>query len=354
MNIRYKNNNRCKFLEQWVYLVLLILAISGCKKDNQITETPETGSGNTIDFVLNDNFSLNLSYAGLQYAGLTDTLAKTGPYTFLASDNSAFQLVNITTPGTFIYFGSLARVQNIMRYCILNGSIALKNLPLVQNKSFLTNEGGNVYVTRYLNGSDTVTTVNGLILSNTDVAASNGLIQVLPQVMNPEVYQKVIDHIHNDTTLTMFAAALQRSKLDVSLLSGTDEYTLLAPSNTAFYHSGQLGKNLGISTLDSILTADPVKLAAFLKYHIIKGRYFQGDLYRNMQADPTGIAMLNGEKIVIGGYPDGFHAITFLGSGNNGIPSQISLPTFYDPTINYADIPCGNGVVHIINQVLIP
>ncbi|WP_091370943.1 fasciclin domain-containing protein [Mucilaginibacter mallensis] len=353
MNIKHRNNNRCKFFKQGICAVLFILAINGCKKDNQIVKTPDAGSGSTIDFVLNDNFSLNVVYAGLQYAGLIDTLAKPGPYTFLASDNNAFLMEGVTQYG-FYYFGSVGRVQNIMRYCILNGNISFKSLPLVQNKPFLTHGGGNVYVTKYLNGSDTIVTVNGLILSSIDNRASNGLIQVLPQVMNPEIYQKLVDHIHNDTTLTMFSAALQRCKLDVSLLSGSDEYTLLAPSNTAFYKSGQLGKDLGISTLDSILTADPVKLTAFLKYHIIKGRYFEGDLYRNMQADPTGIVMLDGGKVVIGGYPSGFHAITFLGSGNNGIPSQIPTPVFYDGTINYADIPCGNGVIHIINQVLIP
>lgn len=348
------NNNRYKFLKQVICLVLPILALNGCKKDNPTVKTPDAISGIAIDFILNNNFTLNISYAGLQYAGLTDTLAKPGPYTFLAANNNAFQTEGISGFAGMFYFGSQVRVQNIMRYCILNGKIAFKNLPLVQNKPFLTQGGGNVYVSKYLSGADTVITVNGLILSYTDIQASNGLIQVMPQIMNPEVFQKAVNYIRNDTTLTMFAAALQRSKLDVSLLSGNDEYTLLAPSNTAFYHSGQLGKNLGVSTLDSILVADPVKLTAFLEYHIIKGRYFEGDLYHSMPTDSTGIVMLNGGKVLIGGYPAGFHAITFLGSGNNGIPSQIPLPAYYDPTINYADIPCGNGVIHIINQVLIP
>jgi uncharacterized surface protein with fasciclin (FAS1) repeats len=354
MNIRHKNNNGCKFLKQGICAVLFILAVNGCKKDNQIVKTSDAASGSTINFVLNDNFNLNIGYAGLQYTGLIDTLAKPGPYTFLAADNNAFLMEGVANYSGFMFFGSQARIQNIMLYSILNGKIAFKNLPLVQNKPFLTHEGGNVYVSKYISGTDTIVTVNGVILSSIDNPASNGLIQVMPQVMNPEIYQKLVDHIHNDTTLTMFSAALQRCKLDVSLLSGTDEYTLLAPSNTAFYKSGQLGKNLGVSTLDSILIADPVKLTAFLKYHIIKGRYFEGDLYRSMQADPTGIVMLDGGKVVIGGYPAGFHAITFLGSGNNGIPSQIPTPVFYDGTINYADIPCGNGVIHIINQVLIP
>jgi uncharacterized surface protein with fasciclin (FAS1) repeats len=350
----HRKNNGYKFLKQAIYAALFILAINGCKKDNQSVKTPDTASGSTIDFVLNDNFNLNIGYAGLQYAGIIDTLAKPGPYTFLASDNNAFLIEGISNYNSFLFFGSHARIQNIMRYCILNGKTAFKNLPLVESKPFLTQGGGNVYVTKYIDGTDTVITVNGLQVSSIDNPASNGLIQVLPQVMNPEIYQKVTDHIHNDTTLTMFSAALQRSGLDVSLLSGTDEYTLLAPSNTAFYKSGHLGKNLGISTLDSILIADPVKLTAFLKYHIIKGRYFEGDLYRNAKTDPTGIVMLNGEKVIIGGNSAGLHAITFLGSGNKNIPSQIATPAFYDGTLNYANIPCGNGVIHIINQVLIP
>eukprot|EP01133_Synstelium_polycarpum_P002879 gene2879-3305_t len=333
--------------------LLVLLGMAGCKKDNPSGQAPAM-DGSTIKFVLNDNFNFSTASAGLQYCNMADLLGKSGPYTFLASDNGAFALMGVSTAATFKYFGNNALVQNIMRYSILDGQISFKKLPLTQNKAFLTYTGGNVYVSKYLVGNDTVVTVNGLRLKSADNRASNGFIQVLPQVMNPEIYRKAMDYIHSDTTITLFAAALQRAKIDVSLLSGSDAYTLLAPSNSAFQQSAKLGKNLGLSTLDSILVADPLQLKTFLNYHILKGRYFEGDLYNYASTNPAGITMLNGANVLIGGTPTGFHAITFLGSGNQGNPSSIATPTEYKPTVNNANIPCGNGVIHIINQVLIP
>lgn len=334
---------------------MLLLCMAGCKKD-----TPQASGkaqdGNTINFVLNDNFTFSVVYGALVNTGLQDSLAKPGPYTFIAPDNDAYLLYNIPATVTaysfqFYHNGSL---KNEMHYYTIDGKIAFKNIPIVDNKPYKTHTGGNIYVSRYLNGTDTVTTVNGIQLVSADNAASNGLIQVLPQTLNPDIYPNAVAYLHSDTTLSLFAAALQRTGLDQSLLQGSDVYTLLAPSNTAFQQSAKLGLNLGISTLDSILMADPVKLTALLKYHLIAGRYFDGDLFRYAKTNPAGITTLNGGKVVIGGSTTGFHTITFLGKSDKGIAAAIAAPVQYDPIIHNANIPCGNAVVHIINRVLVP
>jgi uncharacterized surface protein with fasciclin (FAS1) repeats len=255
---------------------------------------------------------------------------------------------------TSFQFYKAGRMKNEMRYATIDGKIAFKSIPLVENKPYKTHTGGNLYVSRYLEGSDTITTINGVKLASVDNPASNGLIQVLPQTINPELYLSAVPYLRSDTTLSLFTAALQRAGLDQQLLQGNDAYTLLAPSNRAFQQSAKLGTNLGISTLDSILKADPTKLADFLKYHIIKGRYFDNDLFRYTKADPTGIVTLNGGKVVIGGSAAGFHTITFLGNGNKRIASAIAAPLTYNPSIHYNNIPCGNAVVQIIDRVLIP
>lgn len=337
-----------------VFYCLLVLAIStvaGCKKDDQSGQPDGTNNGGTIKYVLNDNFIFGNLYKTLTAAGYQDTLAKPGPYTFLAPDNNAF--VSVSGYNFFLDTDHKRMMLNMMRYYTLAGRVSFKSLPLVQNKLILTGTGGNIYVSKYLKGTDTVTTINGVKVTTIDNPASNGLIQVLPQVLNPELYQKTTDYIHSDTTLSLFAAAMQRAKLDASLLAGNNDYTILAPSNTAFQRSGKLGKNLGVSTLDSILVADPEKLVAFLKYHITEGRYFEGDLYKYVIANPAGIAMLNGKKVVIGGSETTYHSMTFLGSGNNGVARLIPFNSTI-PFTNYADITCGNGVIHVINQVLIP
>jgi len=336
-------------------LLMLSLSMAGCKK-NTMQAPNRVQDGSTIKFVLNDNFTFGVVYAALTSVNLQDSLAKPGPYTFLAPNNDAYALIHIAYPATTYSFAyiSPAVMLNTMRYSILDGKIAFKNIPLTENKPYQTHTGGNIYVSKYLDGADTVTTVNGVRLTSTDNPASNGFIQVMPKVMNPEVYANAVAYLHNDTTLSLFAAVLQRSGLDKSLLQGTDVYTLLAPSNNAFQQSAKLGMNLGVSTLDSILMADPAKLAGLLKYHIIKGRYFDGDFFHFAKANPAGITTLNTGKVIIGGDPGGFHTITFLGNGNQGVPSVIAAPLSYNPVTNNVNIPCGNAVIHIIDRVLIP
>jgi uncharacterized surface protein with fasciclin (FAS1) repeats len=336
-------------------IMLLSISIAGCKKDTQQAQI-QIQDGSTIKFVLNDNFSFGIVYEALTIINMQDSLAKPGPYTFIAPNNDAFILMNLSYPAPSYEFSIYAPgvLENQMLYYTIDGKIAFKAIPLVENKPYKTHMGGNIYVSKYLDDNDTVTTINGIKLVSVDNPASNGLIQVLPQVLNPEIYLNAVSYLHNDTTLTLFSAALQRAGLDKSLLQGSDAYTLLAPSNKAFQQSAKLGLNLGISTLDSILMADPVKLAALLNYHIIKGRYFDGDLFRYAKTDATGIPALSGSKVIIGGNRAGFHTITFLGNGNKGISSAIAIPTPQNLTIDYANIPCGNAVIHIIDRVLIP
>lgn len=355
--MKIKIYNLVHGLKAMVCIAVLTVALTGCKKDPEQTSGPGL-DGATLKFVLNDNFNFGVVYGALSKTNLLDTLGKPGPYTFIAPANSAYALILINYPLTSYAFQLISplTLRNQMQYYTLDGKIAFKSISLVQNKPYKTHTGGNIYVSRYLNGNDTVTTVNGLKVTSLDNPASNGLIQVLPQVMNPEVYLNSLSYLRSDTTLSLFSAAVQRAGLDVSLLQGNEVYTMLAPSNTAFQRSAKLGLNLGLSTLDSIVKADPVKLADFLKYHILKGRYFDGDLFRNAKADPTGMVTLATGKVVIGGTPGGFHTITFLGRGNKGIPSVIALDASYNsnPTLNNVNIPCGNAVVHIIDRVLVP
>jgi uncharacterized surface protein with fasciclin (FAS1) repeats len=99
------------------------------------------------------------------------------------------------------------------------------------------------------------------------------------------------------------------------------------------------------------MQADPDKLAALLKYHMLPGRVFQGDFYRAPDATVT---MLNNESVTIRGYQPAFNNISFTGVGNNGNAAAIYVQKQYNSSINNADNVCGNGVVFIITALLIP
>jgi uncharacterized surface protein with fasciclin (FAS1) repeats len=350
----YRHYLNRSLLRLYVFALLPAIVFSGCKKDNDIHNNPVDES--TIKFVLKDNFNFGGFSAMLDVVGLTDSLGQKGPFTVFAPVDAAYASVNILPPYPLLtYYFTRQQLLDRARYYIINDAVALNKLPLVQNKAYLTRTGGYIYISKYIDGGDTVITVNGIRLVSTDNAASNGIVQVMPQLINPETYHTISEYIHTDTSLTLFAAAMYHSGLETSLLQGKDQYTVLGLSNAAMLASTRLGKNLGLSTMDSVLSADPAKLAVILKDHIIGGMNFEGDLYRLGAANPAGVAALSGNKIVIGGNPAGFHAITFQGAGNS-IPAKIALSADRNTgtVVNNANIPCGNGVVHIINQVLIP
>ena len=341
-------------LQLCVFALLPSILFSGCKKDNDIHAVAVDKS--TIKFVLEDNFNFGGFNTMLGITRLTDSLGQKGPFTVFAPDNTAYSKVNITSPyGLLTYFFNQTQLLNRARYYIINEVVSLKKLPLVQNKAFLTRTGGYIYISKYIDGGDTVITANGISLVSTDNPASNGLLQVMPQLINPENYHTLSEYMHTDTTLTLFAAAMNRSGLETPLLKGKDQYTVLGLSNKAMQSSAKLGKDLGLSTMDSILSADPAKLSTIMKNHIIRGMNFEGDLYRQGAAYPSGIPALSGNKIVIGGNKAGYRAITFQGAGN-ALPATIAVSLNYNTgtALNYANIPCGNGVFHIINQVIIP
>ncbi len=337
---------------QIMLLALLTIAAISCKKDHDNDTQPvaeEPGYNGRIQFVLQDNFNFSAASTFLRYGGLLDTLGHPGPFTFLAPTNDALSAAG---SATYAYYYAPGRMRNILLYHILRGKVSFRQLPL-GDTALVTMGGGAVHVFRYLNGADTLTTINGMPPVSLDVAATNGLLQVMPQLMNPEMYPTLRDFIYNEPVLTMFAAAMQRSGLENTLLAAAAPYTVIAPSNTAFQQAVGKWPDMDLTTISGIMAADPAKLAALMKYHILSGRLFTGDLFRISATAPDGVTTLNGSKVKISGSPQYFNNIFLQGTGNPSRQTIYKLPG-YDPSQNFANRPCTNGVLHVIDGILIP
>ena len=117
-------------------------------------------------------------------------------------------------------------------------------------------------------------------------------------------------------------AALKAAGL-VNTLNGKGPFTVFAPSNTAF-------SKLPAGTVDGLLKPEnKAKLVSILAYHVIPGKIMSGDIA--------------GKKISVK---------TVQGS-------EISVDAMYGVKINdsnvvSADIAATNGVIHVIDKVLIP
>jgi uncharacterized surface protein with fasciclin (FAS1) repeats len=118
------------------------------------------------------------------------------------------------------------------------------------------------------------------------------------------------------------AAAVTAADL-VSTLKGTGPFTVFAPTDEAF-------AKLPAGTVEALL-ADLPKLTAILTYHVVAGKVMASDV---MTLDGKSAATVNGALVSIS-TNDGVHL--------NGLSKVITT-----------DIECTNGVIHVIDSVLLP
>ena len=120
-------------------------------------------------------------------------------------------------------------------------------------------------------------------------------------------------------SFTTLATALQAAGL-IDTLKGDGPFTVFAPTDEAF-------AKLPAGTLDALL-ADPSKLQAVLTYHVVPGRVTAADV-----ATLSSAATVQGASIMID---------TSMGVRVN------------DAHVTQADVMTSNGVIHVIDTVLLP
>ena len=129
----------------------------------------------------------------------------------------------------------------------------------------------------------------------------------------------IVDTAVDAGSFTTLVAAVEAAGL-VETLKGEGPFTVFAPTDEAF-------AALPEGTVDSLL-ADPEALAAILTYHVVPGKVMSTDLSDGMMA-----ATVNGADITIG---------TMDGVTVNGA------------NVVTADIEASNGVIHVIDAVILP
>ena len=136
----------------------------------------------------------------------------------------------------------------------------------------------------------------------------------------------IVDIAVAESSFSILVDALTKADL-VSALNGTTEYTVFAPTNTAFQ---ALLNELGISSLDDISKEELKKI---LLYHVVEGRN-------------TSSALSTGYFSTISPKQDGYNYSIYFNKDNlmiNGVA-----------TVTQADIMADNGVVHIVDKVILP
>ncbi|RAJ08735.1 putative surface protein with fasciclin (FAS1) repeats [Chitinophaga skermanii] len=317
---------------------LVLAAVMGMTTSCEKDDNTQNIDNNRIPQIIADNFNLSLFNVTATRSNLLESLYGKGPYTVLAPSDAAFQSAGYLD-NKAILSADYQLIFKLAGYHVLQGRYELNKLPFLFNQEVQSMSGGKLFVTRWVKNGDTTVTVNGSRVLTNQVPASNGIIEVLDRVLEPYAHNTVVDGVAGETSLTLFSQALVRSGLDKEL-AGKGPFTVYAPNNTAMIA-------MGYPTVQAINAANPTTLANIVRYNIVADRRFINDYFlsaSNTVGSTQG--MIDGNSVKITFVPDpaspgAYKGITLLGTGNTS-PVNVTR----------RDINTGNGVIHIVDQVL--
>lgn len=257
--------------------------------------------------------------AALDAAGLVETFADPeADFTVFAPTNAAFE-VALTNLGISAddLLADTELLTSILTYHVVAGSAPAEAIIGADVPLFYTLEGSPIQAN----------VVDGGVLLNrsinvvaADVQASNGVIHVIDAVLLPpaietEAEANIVEIATEVGAFnTLLAAAVEAGLAEA--LSGEGPFTVFAPTDDAF--AAYLEANE--LTADDLL-ADPVALRNILLYHVALGALRSGDV-----VGQESILMINGDVLAV-----------------SDIPLTETL-----------DVEASNGIIHVIDGVLIP
>jgi uncharacterized surface protein with fasciclin (FAS1) repeats len=271
--------------------------------------------------------NLSILVTALTKANLVTTLSNPGTYTVFAPTNAAFT--------EFLRVKGFANLDAVptaaLREILLNHVISTKNtaadlstkyLKTLAKGSASTDNNLSLYVNKSganvrLNGVSSVTTP--------DIQASNGVIHVVDAVID---LPTVVTFATSNADFSSLVSLLNRDGQPnfVNTLLGTGPFTVFAPTNAAFT---ALTNELAPATV----SAD--NITKVLQYHVVSGNVLAASLTEGQVVTPV---LTPAQTFTIG-----------LAGG-----AKITDASARVSNIVATDVQATNGVIHVINKVLLP
>ena len=319
---------KIKYLSMFVVLALLLVACSA-PATPEPTQVPPTAvptpepSPSIVDIAVEDGRFTTL-VAALEAADLVGALQGEGPFTVFAPTDDAFAaLPEGALDGLLADTDALS---NVLLYHVVNGKVMAADVIGLDGQEVATLSGESVIVT--LDGENVMINESTVII--TDIEGSNGVIHVVDAVILPpaddmadaEMDQTIVDIAVEDGRFTTLVTALQAADL-VEALQGEGPFTVFAPTDEAF-------AALPEGALDGLL-ADTDALSNVLLYHVVDGKVMAADV---VGLDGQDVATLSGETVAV------------MLDGENVVINEF--------TVIITDIEASNGVIHVVDAVILP
>jgi uncharacterized surface protein with fasciclin (FAS1) repeats len=271
---------------------------------------------------------------------LVNLLSNPGTLTVFAPSNTAFDALAVELTGSasakaadLLTPANKPLLRTVLQYHVLTSTVRAAQIPF--GKAITPAAGGFFKID---SGTPPVITDGRNRKTNitaTDVAASNGVVHLVDKVLLPANRTIVETAIAGAPEFTSLVAALQfasNSNDLVTLLSGTGPFTVFAPTNAAFDAlAKELTGNNAATAADILVPANKDLVRKVLQYHVLAARVLKADV-------PVGpaIATAQGE--------------TFTVNASLAITDQRSRTA----NIAATDVLTSNGVIHVIDRVILP
>ncbi|WP_067064738.1 fasciclin domain-containing protein [Roseateles chitosanitabidus] len=311
-------------LFKWVLAAATVSTLlTGCGGDDDPTPTP------TIAQAAQSGGFTALSAAATK-AGLASTLADSSvSLTVFAPTNDAFAKL-----ATQLGFASADAMITALPASTLASILQYHVLGMRKTAAELS-AGGATQATLYkfdgsaavlnLSFSGGVTVQDAALtmarVSTADVMASNGVIHAIDKVLVPPGLLNIVQMAQVNPLFDTLVGAVVKANLQTTL-SGAGPFTVFAPTHDAFAAIATTVNGLSTQQLSDVLI-----------YHVL------------------------GSQVLSANIPFGTPVTTVLGQSitiNAGTPPTITDSTHTQAKIVAVDVRASNGVIHVIDKVLIP
>ena len=299
-------------------LLIASITITSCKEDDdKKSDNPTPTAKNIVELAQGDT-TLSILVTALSKAGLVSTLQSAGTFTVFAPTNAAFRAEKITSESINAISSpaAIAELKNLLLYHVLGSKVLSTQLTNTYVPTLYTVGGNgvslqiNVAPVKFNNSASVVTA---------DINASNGVIHKIGKLL---FIPTVADIAANNSEFTTLVAALTKAEL-VDVVDTTNNITVFAPINKAF---SDISFDLAATSKSA--------LAPILTAHVL-GTAVRSSAITN-GLDPT---TLN-------------PAVKLTFNTTSGVKFSGGKTT--DISVTTADIQAENGVVHVINKVILP
>ncbi|XP_041725169.2 periostin isoform X1 [Coregonus clupeaformis] len=246
---------------------------------------------------------------------LREEIEGKGSFTMFAPSNKAWDLLDPEVRGALVSNVNI-ELYNALHYHMVNHRMLTKDLKNDMSITSMYNNLG-LYINHYSNG---IVTVNCARIIHGNQVATNGVVHVIDRVITA-VGNTIQDAMEVDDDLSSFSAVALASGV-MDKLGQPGHFTLFAPTNEAF-------QNLDAGFVERVM-GDKAVIAALVNYHLLNSvqcseAIMAGSVYETAEGSAIEISC-DGDSLTV-----------------NGIKMVLKK-----------DIVTTNGVIHLIDQVLIP